>query len=72
MSNFFTVYLTSVTILALFLFNLTPVYNNYANGKFETTKGLVNTTYEHAVYFKFPFNAHTNFEGYIVASVINW
>nr|AJF20961.1 pheromone receptor OR1 [Operophtera brumata] len=72
MSGVFTVYLSCITLNTLIMFNLTPVYNNYAHGKYASMNNLENTTYEHAIYLKFPFDAYSNFNGYMVAFTFNW
>ncbi|XP_075990768.1 uncharacterized protein LOC142986255 [Anticarsia gemmatalis] len=72
-SHYFCIYLTFLQFLSLFLFNLTPVFNNYLQGYYSNRKeNLVNATFEHAIYFVFPWNSDSNFNGYIYASIINW
>lgn len=58
---------------AVCLFNLTPVANNYLAGKYKSRENLINTTYEHAVYYTFPYiNTDSNFNGYMVAVAAQW
>nr|QLF97419.1 olfactory receptor OR15 [Helicoverpa zea] len=70
-SHIFTLYLSGQMMLGLFLFNVTPMYNNYSAGKY-MSGGLKNSTYEHALYFSWPFNASTDFRGYVVSNILHW
>uniref|UniRef100_A0A2A4KAF9 Odorant receptor n=1 Tax=Heliothis virescens TaxID=7102 RepID=A0A2A4KAF9_HELVI len=70
-SHVFTLYLSGQMMLGLFLFNVTPMYNNYSAGKYKSG-GLKNSTYEHSLYFSWPFNASTDMRGYIVSNILNW
>nr|QLF97438.1 olfactory receptor OR14 [Heliothis subflexa] len=70
-SHLFTLYLTGQMIAGLSLFNLTPMYNNFSAGKYKKG-GLKNSTFEHTLYFAYPFNASSDVWGYIVSNILHW
>nr|AGS41444.1 olfactory receptor 5 [Agrotis segetum] len=71
-SHIFTLYQIVAMIGALSLFNLTPIYNNYAAGNYERSNIKGNVTYEHALYFSYPFPVSTDFKLYILANFFHW
>nr|AOE48010.1 putative odorant receptor OR5 [Athetis lepigone] len=71
-SHLFTLYLSGQMIAGLVLFNVTPMYNNYSAGNYakEGLKG--NATFEHALYFSYPFNASKDLKWYILVNFFHW
>nr|ALM26192.1 odorant receptor 1 [Athetis dissimilis] len=70
-SHLFTLFLVGQMMAGLSLFNLIPMYNNYAAGRY-SRGGLQNATFEHSLYFAYPFDFRTNVNGYIVTCIIHW
>uniref|UniRef100_A0A2A4K9S9 Odorant receptor n=1 Tax=Heliothis virescens TaxID=7102 RepID=A0A2A4K9S9_HELVI len=70
-SHLFTLYLTGQMIAGLSLFNLTPMYNNFSAGKYKKG-GLKNSTFEHSLYYSYPFNVSSDVRGYIVSNICDW
>nr|QEI49013.1 pheromone receptor OR2 [Mythimna separata] len=71
LSHLFTLCLLMQMLFGLSLFNLIPMYNNYAAGRYKSG-GIVNSTLEHSIYFPYPFDTVTQMRGYIFACVIHW
>nr|WCF43337.1 chemosensory receptor OR11 [Spodoptera frugiperda] len=71
-SYFSAVYVSIMLSIAACLFNLIPMYNNYAAGNFESFEPLQNKTYEQAISCLYPWNFETNFKGYLVATLSGW
>ncbi|XP_050562231.1 odorant receptor 85c isoform X2 [Spodoptera frugiperda] len=71
-SYFSAVYVSIMLSIAACLFNLIPMYNNYAAGNFESFDTLQNKTYEQAISCLYPWNFETNFKGYLVATLSGW
>lgn len=57
-------------IIGILLFNFVPMYNNYAAGNYDSNNK--NISYEHSIYYSYPFDVTTNWKGYIVANLVNW
>ncbi|KAL0852207.1 hypothetical protein ABMA28_000428 [Loxostege sticticalis] len=70
-SHFFVMYLHGMMFIGVFMFNLTPLYNNYSNDAF-TNRLHGNATLEHAVYYWLPFDYTTLLPGYIGVFIYNW
>ncbi|KAF9407057.1 hypothetical protein HW555_010952 [Spodoptera exigua] len=70
-SYFAAVYVSIMLSIAACLFNLIPMYNNYAAGNFASFDNLQNTTYEHAISCLYPWNFETNFNGYLSNSQLS-
>nr|AGS41446.1 olfactory receptor 7 [Agrotis segetum] len=70
-SHLFTLCLLGQMWVGLSLYNLIPMYSNYAAGRYKSG-GTQNSTFEHSLYWPFPFNTSTEMKGYIVACIINW
>ncbi|XP_075982463.1 odorant receptor 13a-like [Anticarsia gemmatalis] len=71
LSHLYAVFLLGQMTVGLIFFNMIPVVNNYADGKFKDKHNL-NGTYEHAINLYLPFDAYTNFSGYIFFNICNW
>nr|AXJ21642.1 odorant receptor 16 [Mamestra brassicae] len=70
-SHLFTLCLLVQMITGLSFFNLIPMYNNYAAGRYKSG-GLKNSSFEHSLYYSYPFNTSTDMRGYIVACIMHW
>nr|QLF97422.1 olfactory receptor OR6 [Helicoverpa gelotopoeon] len=70
-SHLFSLWLLFQMLSGLSLFNLTPMYSNLAAGKYRRG-GLGNTTFEHSLYYLYPFNTSTDVIGYVVACILHW
>nr|AGY14579.2 putative odorant receptor [Sesamia inferens] len=70
-SHLFTLFLVSQMLAGLSLFNLIPMYSNFAAGRY-SRGGTQNSTFEHSLYYPYPFNTSTDMKGYIVACIIHW
>nr|AOE48008.1 putative odorant receptor OR3 [Athetis lepigone] len=70
-SHLFTLFLAGQMVVGLCLFNLIPMYNNYAAGRYKKG-GVQNSTFEHSLYFAYPFDFMTNVNGYIVTCISHW
>ncbi|CAH1634879.1 unnamed protein product [Spodoptera littoralis] len=57
-------------LTGLSLFNLIPMYTNYSSGRY-ASGGTQNSTFEQSLYFSYPFNTSTDFNGYVVACIIH-
>nr|QLF97426.1 olfactory receptor OR16 [Helicoverpa gelotopoeon] len=70
-AHLFTLWLVWQMLSGLSLFNLIPMYSNYAAGRFsgEVSK---NSTFEHSMYYPYPFDTTTDIRGYSIACVIHW
>nr|AGH58119.1 odorant receptor 6 [Spodoptera exigua] len=71
MSHLFTLWLIFQMVFGVPLFNLIPMYYNYAAGRFKPG-GTQNSTFEHSMYYEYPFDTLRDIRGYIVANIINW
>nr|BAG71414.1 olfactory receptor-1 [Mythimna separata] len=71
-AHLFTIYLINQMLAGLFLFNVTPMYNNYSAGNYASGGLKGNATYEHALYFSYPFNASGDLKWYILANIFHW
>ncbi|CAH1647027.1 unnamed protein product [Spodoptera littoralis] len=71
-SYFAAIYVSIMLSIAACLFNLIPMYNNYAAGNFASFDNLQNKTYEQAISCLYPWNFETNFKGYLVATLSGW
>ncbi|XP_050551650.1 uncharacterized protein LOC118271081 [Spodoptera frugiperda] len=71
MSHLFTLWLLSQMLFGLSCFNLIPMYNNYVAGRYRSG-GTQNSTFEHSLYYKYPFDTFTDIKGYLLANIINW
>ncbi|XP_035442856.2 uncharacterized protein LOC118271080 [Spodoptera frugiperda] len=71
MSHLFTLCLLSQMLFGLSCFNLIPMYNNYVAGRYRSG-GTQNSTFEHSLYFKYPFDTLTDIKGYLLSNIINW
>ncbi|XP_026736701.1 odorant receptor 13a-like [Trichoplusia ni] len=69
-SHRYTLCLTGQMIIGILLFNFVPMYNNYAAGNYDSNNK--NISYEHSIYYSYPFDVTTNWKGYIVANLVNW
>lgn len=58
-------------VFGVIFFNLIPMYYNYTAGRYKPG-GTQNSTFEHSLYYKYPFDTLTEVKGYIVANIINW
>nr|AEY84943.2 putative olfactory receptor 3 [Spodoptera litura] len=70
-SHLFTLWLLFQMLFGVPLFNLVPMYYNYAAGRYKPG-GTQNSTFEHSMYYQYPFDTLTEIKGYIVANIINW
>nr|AGK90005.1 olfactory receptor 14a [Helicoverpa armigera] len=70
-SHLFTLLLTGQMVAGMSLFNLTPMHNNFSTGKYKKG-GLKNSTFEHSLYFSYPFNASSDVRGYILSNIFHW
>ncbi|KAH9637515.1 hypothetical protein HF086_010926 [Spodoptera exigua] len=69
--HLFSLWLLSQMLTGLSLFNLIPMYTNYSSGRY-ASGGTQNATFEHSLYFPYPFNTSTDINGYIVACILHW
>nr|AGI96751.1 olfactory receptor 16 [Spodoptera litura] len=69
--HLFSLCLLSQMLTGLSLFNLIPMYTNYSSGRY-ASGGTQNSTFEHSLYFPYPFNTSTDFNGYVVACILHW
>ncbi|KAJ8720746.1 hypothetical protein PYW08_006211 [Mythimna loreyi] len=71
LSHLFTLCLLTQMLFGLSLFNLIPMYNNYAAGRYKSVR-LDNSTFEHSLYYYYPFNTSTEMRGYVIACIFHW
>lgn len=71
MSHFYTVYLLSMMVFGILLFNLTPMYNSYSNGMY-SSETPPNATFDHSVFYELPFDYSTDWRGYLALFTFNW
>ncbi|NP_001036926.1 olfactory receptor 4 [Bombyx mori] len=71
LSHYYTVYLISLVVTGMLLFNITPLYNNISSGVFNSPRPE-NMTFQHAVYLGLPFDYTTDIKGYFVVFILNW
>lgn len=71
MTRWFTGYQTVIYTVAVTLFNVVPIYMNYAKGKFDSTNDPVNATFELSLYFKLPFDPERSFKSYCYSLALN-
>nr|AOE48009.1 putative odorant receptor OR4 [Athetis lepigone] len=71
LSHLFSLFLFWQMVVGVCFFNLIPMYNNLSAGRYKKG-GLQNSTFEHALYYEYPFNFLTDVKGYIVANLIHW
>nr|WKF45262.1 odorant receptor 6 [Spodoptera frugiperda] len=71
LSHLFTLWLLFQMVFGVIFFNLIPMYYNYTAGRYKPG-GTQNSTFEHSLYYKYPFDTLTEVKGYIVANIINW
>ncbi|XP_050360588.1 odorant receptor 10a-like isoform X3 [Nymphalis io] len=70
-SQFFTMYLNTMVLIGILLFNITPIYKNISSGAFANYK-TENVSFEHSVYFELPFDYKHNIKGYLVIFIFDW
>nr|QLF97407.1 olfactory receptor OR6 [Helicoverpa assulta] len=70
-SHLFSLWALFQMLSGLSLFNLTPMYSNLAAGKYRRG-GLGNRTFEHSLYYLYPFNTSTDVFGYVAACILHW
>uniref|UniRef100_A0A2A4K9J7 Odorant receptor n=1 Tax=Heliothis virescens TaxID=7102 RepID=A0A2A4K9J7_HELVI len=70
-SHLFSLWILFQMLSGLSLFNITPMYSNFAAGKYRRG-GLQNSTFEHSLYYLYPFNTSTDVTGYTVACILHW
>nr|AGS41447.1 olfactory receptor 8 [Agrotis segetum] len=70
-SHLFTLFLVGQMWVGLSLFNLIPMYNNYAAGRYKSG-GTQNSTFEHSHYLPYPFDTSTEMKGYLIACIFHW
>nr|CAG38117.1 putative chemosensory receptor 16 [Heliothis virescens] len=70
-SHLFTLWLVGQMLSGLSLFNLIPMYSNYAAGRYSGDVSK-NSTFEHSLYYSYPFDTSTDIRGYSIACVIHW
>ncbi|XP_022823691.1 odorant receptor 13a-like [Spodoptera litura] len=69
--HLFSLCLLAQMLTGCSLFNLMPMYTNYSSGRY-ASGGTQNSTFEHSLYFSYPFNTSTDFNGYVVACIFHW
>nr|CAD31948.1 putative chemosensory receptor 6 [Heliothis virescens] len=70
-SHLFSLWILFQMLSGLSLFNIIPMYSNLAAGKYRKG-GLQNSTFEHSLYYLYPFNTSTDITGYIIACILHW
>nr|QLF97435.1 olfactory receptor OR6 [Heliothis subflexa] len=70
-SHLFSLWMIFQMISGATLFNITPMYSNFAAGKYRKG-GLQNSTFEHSLYYLYPFNTSTDVTGYTVACILHF
>ncbi|XP_026736951.1 uncharacterized protein LOC113500376 isoform X1 [Trichoplusia ni] len=68
--HYFTLFICGQMTIGLILFNVIPMWINYAAGNFDHK--VINSTYEHSVYFYLPEYAYTHWDAYIAICLVNW
>nr|AGS41448.1 olfactory receptor 9 [Agrotis segetum] len=70
--HIFTLLLLSQMVAGCTLYNMIPMYSNYAAGRYKVGGANENSTFEHSVYLPYPFNTSTDLRGYVVVNIIHW